>query len=284
MLTGLDHIVLIAKRPEELANTYSRLMGRGPDWIARSDADNTITYLFRLNNASLEILGAVGADVAKHKINAMLGERDAQLISLAFATDEIDSEHKAFTRRRLNPSEITTGTSKHYQTGKTRSWRRFRLDTDCTAGIRTFVLENSPENRLTTQLVDPDCVSGLDHVVINSRSAQHAMAYYGAQLGAELKLDRLREDLSSRFLFFRIGDATLEVVTRIEDEFSSKHEDQLWGVSLQVHDINAAHDRVKSEGFQVSAVRDGVKIGSRVFTITDNTCHTSILFIQQTSK
>ena len=51
----------------------------------------------------------------------------------------------------------------------------------------------------------------LDHVVVHSGDAERAAADHGARLGLDLRLDRRLEEHGFRGLFFRCGDAVVEI-------------------------------------------------------------------------
>ncbi|MEL6693841.1 MAG: hypothetical protein AAFQ12_12540, partial [Pseudomonadota bacterium] len=81
---------------------------------------------------------------------------------------------------------------------------------DFMAGIKTFVLQTDAP--LVAAHPSPGSASGLDHLVINTPNPERAVANYGARLGLRFALDRTAEQWKTRFLFFRLGGLTLEVI------------------------------------------------------------------------
>ncbi|MEM1151914.1 MAG: VOC family protein, partial [Pseudomonadota bacterium] len=144
-------------------------------------------------------------------------------------------------------------------------------------GIKTFVLsfDAPPPIPETTA----DGIARLDHLVINTPNPDRAAALYGARLGLRLALDRTAEQWKTRFLFFRVGGLTLEVINRLDHAHDPAAADSLWGLTWAVADLDAAHNRLTREGVAVSDIRTGRKPGSRVFTAKSHTLGIPTLFI-----
>ena len=115
---------------------------------------------------------------------------------------------------------------------------------------------------------------GLDHVVIRSPDMERAAALYGARLGLDMRLDR--EVRGHRLMFFRCGDAVVEIA-----HDPARETDLLWGLSWRVANADSARTRLNNVGFDVSDVRQGMKPGTRVFTLRDSTCGVPTLMIEQ---
>ena len=164
-----------------------------------------------------------------------------------------------------------------------RTWRRFRCADGETGGIKTFVIEH-----VTGALAPADApdgaVTGLDHIVINTPNPDRAAALYGARLGLDLALDRTASEWKTRFLFFRTGGLTFEVINRLGDDHDAAGNDTIFGLTWAVRDLEAAHERLTDAGFNVSGVRTGRKPGSRVFTVRDGTLNVPTLFISHDPK
>ena len=120
----------------------------------------------------------------------------------------------------------------------------------------------------TWRLVDeaPQARPGLhlDHVVLRSSDAVRATADFGGRLGLDLRLDR-DTDFGFRGLFFRCGDAVVEVVVPHDG-----HEgpDVFGGLAWRC-DGAATRERLIADGVDVSEVRQGRKPGTRVATVRD---------------
>lgn len=111
-----------------------------------------------------------------------------------------------------------------------------------------------------------DGIAGLDHVVIRTPDPERAIALYGAKLGLDFRLDRSNPAWGSRLLFFRCGDAVVEIASdpRVA---RSDGPDLLSGLAFRAPDPDAAQARLAAAGFDVSEARAGRKPGTRVFTL-----------------
>jgi catechol 2,3-dioxygenase-like lactoylglutathione lyase family enzyme len=122
------------------------------------------------------------------------------------------------------------------------------------------------QRRKIKAAVDADCVHALDHVVINTANPDRALALYGARLGLDFRLDRSNPQWGSRLLFFRAGDAVVEIGSRLDAPVSDAP-DRLSGLAWRVADPQGARERIAAAGFDVSEVRKGRKPGTAVFTV-----------------
>ncbi|WP_233350443.1 VOC family protein [Henriciella barbarensis] len=273
-LTAIDHLVLLCGDIEAGTDAYSKLLGRAPNWRAASGG--AATSLFRVENTAIELMAPDGDTDAAPRIRELV-DRGAALTSLAFRTKDIAQTHRLFSRRGLHPDAIQPGKSTHLETGEPRSWKRFRCSDDAMAGIKTFIIE--PDAKDAVSDVDQACVHALDHVVINTPNPDRAAATYGARLGLDLRLDRTAEQWKTRFLFFKTGGLTLEIINRLDQEADPVADDQIWGLTWAVRDIQAAHDRLAKAGIETSNIRNGRKPGTQVFTVKGKTLGVPTLFI-----
>lgn len=277
MITGLDHIVLVC--PEIVTGTavYSALLGRAPDWQSVS-GDGWATALFRVNNTALELMAPHGKGPVFERLGEIITDEGPGLKSLAFGTHDIEHAHHRLTRRGLMPHEIIPGESLSDIRSEKRTWRRFRCTDAETAGIKTFLIEHV-SGALEPVDAPEGAVTGLDHIVINTPNPDRAAALYGARLGLDLALDRTAPEWKTRFLFFRTGGLTFEVINRLGEDHDASANDTIWGLTWEVCGLEAAHERLLDGGFDVSALRKGRKPGSRVFTIRNGTLNVPTLFI-----
>lgn len=268
MITGLDHVVLVCADIEAGIGAYAALLGRDPD--ERGEAGEGLARaLFRLENTGLELIGPVGEGGASDRIDALLEGAEGRLTSLVFATDDLEGARQTLARRALVPSEIT---------GAER-WRTVRLDDAACAGVKTFLLQHKALPPAPVAAA-PDQVQALDHLVIETTNPDRACAHYGARLGLRLALDRRAEEWKTRFLFFRTGGLTLEIVQRLDrPDPDPASDDRFLGLTWAVAGIRAAHARLAGSGLDLSEVRTGRKPGSEVFTARSGTLGIPTLFI-----
>ena len=280
MITALDHIVLLCPEIDEGVECYRKLFGADPVW--RAAGEGSQTAVFDAGNTALELMAPHGEGAVADKLRAMTKD-GPRLTSLAYRSDAITDDHYAFGRRGLAPSEVTGGESEDLGTGQKRSWKRFRVPHGRMAGIKSFILEPS-EGELPSTASESGAITALDHIVINTPNPERAVATYGARLGLRFALDRVAEQWKTRFLFFRLGGLTLEIIHRLDQTHSADDNDSLWGITWAVEDLEAAHVRLGASGLDISEIRQGRKPGSRVFTVRDGTLNVPTLFIQHDKK
>ncbi|KCZ55821.1 hypothetical protein HY29_10680 [Hyphomonas beringensis] len=279
MITGLDHFVLVCPEIEAATGVYSALLGRQPDW--RASSDGAATAIFRVANTALELMAPDGDGPVADRLREIITEEGPGLKSLAFGTEDIGFAHHKLTRRGLKPDEISEGGSTNEIDGKTRKWSRFRCSDAETAGVKVFVI--APDAPLPVLPAEAGQAVSLDHIVIDTPNPDRALGLYGARIGLDLALDRTRQEWKTRFLFFRTGGLTFEVIHRLGEAHDPEAVDRIWGLTWQVEDLQAAHDRLSEAGFNVSELRKGRKPGSAVFTVRDGTMGVPTLFIAHTS-
>ncbi|WP_300377380.1 VOC family protein [Henriciella sp.] len=280
MITGLDHIVLVCPDIESGIAAYQTLLGRAPDWQASTDG--TATALFTVQNTALELMAPEGDDGVAPRLREILSENGPGLTSLAFRTDDIGAAHHKLTRRGLIPETITDGASSNLDSGAIRRWKRFRCKDAETAGIKTFLIE--PETPMMPATGAPGSTHALDHIVIDTPNPDRALGLYGARLGLDLRLDRTAEQWGTRFLFFRTGGLTFEVIHRLGETHDPGTADRIWGLTWVVEELPTAHARLTKAGLDISEIRKGRKPGSSVFTVRNGTLGVPTLFISHSPR
>lgn len=106
----------------------------------------------------------------------------------------------------------------------------------------------------------------LDHLVVRTGKPERAVATYGGRLGLDLRLDRTMPAHGFRGLFFRCGEAVLEVIA---PDGASEERDAFGGAAWRTPDLEATRERLVGQGVEVSGVRPGRKPGTRVATVRD---------------
>lgn len=282
MITALDHMVLLVPDLEMGIGVYSTLLGRTPDWRATGEGGEG-TALFQLGNTALELMAPVGDGPIADRLREIIMDTGPGLTSLVYATDDIAAAHHRLKRRGLNPQDIVPGSSVDERSGRARRWSRFRCDDAAMAGVKTFVIAQDG-GALPVANADAGSVQTLDHIVIHTPNPDRAGTIYGARLGLDLALDRTAPQWNSRFLFFRIGGLTVEIINRLDDAAELSAPDKIYGLTWTVDDIQAAHARLETAGFNVSEVRTGRKPGTQVFTVRDGTMNVPTLFIAHSPR
>ena len=276
-LTHLDHVVVAVKEIDGALGRYARLLGRRPSWRGEHPGAGTENVLFRLSNTYLELLAPAGAGPVGDALRARLASHAEGPVALAFRTDDATACHAELRARGLEAGEPEEGVGRDVESGAYRRWRRVPLPPHDTRGVLLFAIEHlSPEALLPLAPPlgeDRAAVNALDHVVVRSGDPDASRALYGEEgLGIRLALDREFPQWGARMLFFRLGGATIEVVSALEAGAPAPpaDRDELWGLAFRVPDAGAAHARLLDSGLAVSEVRDGRKAGTRVFTVKES--------------
>ncbi|WP_435201624.1 VOC family protein [Janibacter sp. GS2] len=119
----------------------------------------------------------------------------------------------------------------------------------------------------------------LDHLVVRTGDAERAVANYGGRLGLDLRLDRRLEEHGFRGLFFRCGDAVVEVAAPTKGVDGP---DSFGGLAWRAADLDATRERLVADGVEVSGIRSGRKPGTRVATVRDPHLGTPTLLVGHT--
>lgn len=268
MITGLDHVVILAAQDE--SGDYLSVLGcSAVDQYETGDGRRI--RVGAVDNTSVEVMSPVGSGHGADRLNDLISG-GTRFASLAFATDNLEKAHRTAERRGLNPGDITTGHRANV----------FRCDDAICNGVKTFIVQ--PRSQPDTGAVTPNQVTRLDHLVINTPNPERALAHYGARLGLRLALDRPMPEFGARMIFFKAGDITIEIIHRIGADHDPAAADQLWGLSWEVGDLAAAHARLLAHGVTVSDIRTGRKPGTEVFTVKSRTLDVPTLFIGKTPR
>lgn len=259
MITGLDHVVIATRDIAAGVAAYETLLGaKARPVVTRDDVANALVVT---SNLTVELMAPAGPGATR--LQAALDDGGEGLKSLVFATSSIERLHTRFQRVGLEPEDIV----------RRDEAQSFRASTERTNGARLFFMERAERMATDTSVL------GLDHVVVRTSDTERAAALYGARLGLDMRLDR--EVMGRRLMFFRCGDAVVEVV---HDDTLSDGRDKLWGLSWRVADADHERARLAAAGVNVSKVRTGMKPGTRVFTVRDKTCGVPTLMIETRAK
>lgn len=261
VITGFDHVVIAVRDLAVGIQSYTTLLGFSAEATTH---DGIATALIVTRNMAVELMAPVGPSAASQRLQAALEDGGEGLKSLVFGVSDIEKAHRRMERLGLAPEGISTRDAHE----------SFRAGTNRTHGVRIFFMRRATPIGLSP--TDASDVTGIDHVVIRTAQPDRAAALYSARLGLDMRLDR--EVMGRRLMFFRCGDAILEVV---QDEVADR--DKLWGLSWRVQNADAARARLAAAGLDLSEVRTGMKPGTRVFTVRSGTCGVPTLMLEQSS-
>ena len=279
MITGLDHVVVLLSDIEAAASAYERLLGRAPAW--RGESVGSQTVMFTLDNMTLELMAPAGASPTAERIRSVIKIWGEGLASICFRVGDIEKTWRRLDRVALKPEPVAEVEGRDTGSDRVLRWKRTRVATELTRGVRMFFLQLAEERPLSPVTAAAPILA-LDHVVVSTEDPERAAALYGARLGLEMALDRSHQDWG-QLMFFRCGDLIVEVVKRPVAGADQTH-DKLWGLSWRVADIDATRARLLASGIDVSEARAGRRPGTRVISVRDGTCGIHTLLLERTAK
>jgi len=283
MLTGFDHVTVAVPDLEAAVERFAAMLGAPPFFRGGHPELGTEGALFGLANSAVELVAPKPADRDPEGLTdglrALIARTGGGLQAVAFTTADADALSSALRERGVRATKPQPGVAVSSDGIVTRNYRTVELSPKAARGLAVLAVERAePLISAAHVTSDPSCVHALDHVVIRTADADAARTLYGEQLGIRLALER--ELRGTRMLFFRIGGVTLEVVL----DPALTDSDALWGHAFRVRDIDAAHARMKSAGFDLSELRDGLKPGTRIFTVRDGNGNVPTLVLRDPSR
>jgi catechol 2,3-dioxygenase-like lactoylglutathione lyase family enzyme len=279
VITGFDHVVVLANEIEAATSAYQTLFARAPSW--RYAGEGAQRALFTLDNMTVELVAPDGDGASGDLVRNVLAAQGEGLASICFRTNDIAKMHRRLDRLTLKPEPVSDAESQDATTGAMMSWKRTRAATDMTRGVRIFFLELAKERPLSVR-TGPTSITAMDHVVIGTADPERAAALYGARLGLDMALDRSHPEWG-RLMFFRCGDIIVEVAHR-PGQGAADAPDRLRGICWRVADVDTTRARLADAGLDVSEARPGRKPGTRVMTVRNGTCGVPTLLVQRTPR
>ena len=263
MIVGLDHIALVVRDLDAAVDGYARMFGVTPDWIGRGGGVRQAWFQFP--NVALDLISPEGEGEFADGMRAHLDAAGEGVWALAFASDDLAGDVKLMNRRGIPASEQAPMRTKA-EDGRVREWVGSSLDPKATGGTRILLMARPALPWPLAAASGEAPITQLDHVVIMTPNVDRALPIYGAKLGLDLRLDRENPKWNARQLFFRCGDAVVEMGAKIGGP-ATDDPDRSGGLAWRVAEPHAAQARIAAAGFDVSEVRVGRKPGTHVFTV-----------------
>jgi catechol 2,3-dioxygenase-like lactoylglutathione lyase family enzyme len=290
----LDHVIIAVRDLEAATEDYVALLGRRPSWRGEHPLYGTANTLFRIDNTYIELL-APSAGKPKDKrwrgeLERALEERGDGPYALAIGTRDIKRAVKTLRHNGIEIADPRDGDGRDIATGAVRAWRNAWASPSTTNGLRLLLIEHrSPPDALPIAAPDADdsaYVTRLDHVVILSADLEAARRVWSDGIEARLALDRTFPERNTRILFYRLGDATIEISGGAEQpEEGLGKPDRLWGFAWGVGNIEATCRRLADRGIETGGPRRGVKPGTLVATVKGPQTHgVATLLIEHTPE
>ena len=276
-MSVVDHIIIAVEDLEKASADYALMLGRAPSWRGTHPDYGSANTLFRLDNCYLELLAANGEGWAGDMVRGVLQSQGQSLCALVFATDECAAFLENARANGLNAADPVPGHGIDDNTGVTRTWQTMHWDMAAARGIFSFCIRHDDLSALPMAAVEgAGAVTAVDHVVVQTKSAEAARKFYGDQLGIRLALEQHVPDWGGTQLFFRTNSMSVEVLATEK----AGDDDRLWGLALKTDDIVATQKRLSDAGIAVSEVRDGRKPGTKVCTAKSHALDVPTLLIE----
>ena len=276
-MSVVDHIIIAVEDLAQASQDYALMLGRAPSWRGTHPDYGSANTLFRLENGYLELLAANGEGWAGDMVRGQLAAGGQALCGLIFGTDDCDAFLKNARANGLEVSDPVPGSGVDDASGATRTWQTMFWDMTASRGVFSFCIRHDDLAALPmAEVTGSGAVSAIDHVVVQTKSAEAAKNFYGAQLGLRLALEQHVPDWGGTQLFFRTNSMSVEVLATEK----AGDEDNLWGLALKTDDIVAAQKRMSDAGINISDVREGRKPGTKVCTAKSHVCDVPTLLIE----
>ena len=279
MISSLDHIILAVEDLKDAEKNYKNILGIEPSWRGLHKELGTANVIFNFKNTYLELLSAEGEGVGADLVKESIKKNGEGLAGIVLNTKDISKASKRLKDLGFLVGDILTGEGKNKDTNDIRNWKYLFLPQELTRNLFLFLIEHTKGILPQDEKFPPGSINKLDHVVINTNDADGFINIYQDIFNIRLALDRIIEHWKSRMLFFRLNKTTIEV---IEKKDRKDPNDSLWGLAWEVESIKDAHERLVSNGVEVTEIKKGLKENTLVATIKSHTHNVPTLLIEHT--
>ncbi len=279
MISSIDHLIIAVKDINDAEENYRKIFGMEPVWKGEHNELGTANVIFNFKNTYFELLSANGDGLGAELVNSAIEEQGDGLIGVVFGTNNIEESFSTLKKSGYLVTEPTEGEGIDNKTQKIRKWKNLFLPPELTRGIFSFIIEHSEGALPSLNKYPKATINKLDHLVINTNDANGFINIYKDIFNIRLALDKVIEHWKSRMLFFRVNKTTIEVIERKNEDDS---QDSLWGLAWEVESIEEAYKRLRSEGVDITPIKEGLKENTLVATIKSHTHNVPTLLIEHT--
>jgi catechol 2,3-dioxygenase-like lactoylglutathione lyase family enzyme len=103
MIHALDHVVIAVRDVDDAVAAYRTVLGRAPSGRAEAHGGGATVATFALANVAVELLAPSGHGPTAERLTAILDAQGEGLVSLAFATGDVERAHRRLSRLGLEP-------------------------------------------------------------------------------------------------------------------------------------------------------------------------------------
>ena len=238
MIKSLDRITYLASSLEKAEKTFSSFFDLKPSKRVISAEKNYESLIYIFENMCFEVIEKKDDLSEKNKLYGFsLLSDDLSSIDISIISEK-NNRQEEFEDKVQSVKSIDIKQSPDFQ-----------------------LLVNEYEN-LDMDRVNENNLFALDHLVLTTNKSDDLIDLYEKELGIRLALDQFVEKWGGRMLFFRTGQATIEVIdNKVEGN------DQFWGLAWKTKDIRKKREYLVENGFNVSDVKDGRKKDTLVATV-----------------
>ena len=277
MINKLDHLIVSVRNIAEAEKNYSKLFGTNPVWRGEHKELGTINSIFNFNNTYFELLAANGEGLGAQLVTKTIEENGEGLTGIVLGTEDLENSKNQLLKKGFDFGSVSQGEGLDFDSGKIRRWKNLFLPDKLTRGLFTFLIEHTEGELPEPESLPTSSVHKLDHVVINTNDPDGFIDVYQNIYGLRLALDQTVEKWGGRMLFFRLNHTTIEVIGKNDD---NEIQDKLWGLAWDVKDLEATHERLEKEGFEITPLKEGRKPNTLVATVKSNTHNIPTLLIE----
>tara|TARA_B100001057_G_scaffold305263_1_gene305396 strand:- start:343 stop:1185 length:843 start_codon:yes stop_codon:yes gene_type:complete len=277
MITNLDHIIIAVENIQEGISNYSKILGLKPIWEGKHHELGTRNALFNFENTYLELLTIDGVGLGADLVKQYLDKNGDGLMGVAYGCNDIKKVHKELMDNNFVCMEPLDGKGINELNTNERTWLNLFLPSEISRGTFTFLIEHKNGFLDPINKKDSSIIHKLDHIVINTSDMDGFINIYKNIFKIRLALDKIIEHWKTRIAFFRLNKTTIEVIDKNESDESI---DKLWGLAWEVDSLQKAHDRISSEGIEISPIKNGIKDNTLVCTIKSHTHNVPTLLIE----
>ena len=238
MIKSLDRVTYLANSLEKAEKTFSSFFNLKPSKRVIHTEQNYESLIYVFENMCFEVIEKKDDLSEKNKLYGFsLLSDDLSSIDISIISEK-NNRQEEFEDKVQSVKSIDIKQSPDFQ-----------------------LLVNEYEN-LDMDRANENNLFALDHLVLTTNKSDDLINLYEKELGIRLALDQFVEKWGGRMLFFRTGQATIEVIdNKVEGN------DQFWGLAWKTKDIRKKREYLVENGFNVSDVKDGRKKDTLVATV-----------------
>ena len=251
MIKSLDRISYLTNSLAETEKTFSAFFEAKPSKKVISKDRSYQSMLYEFENMNFEIIKRNDCPSEEDKLCGFsLLSDDLTHLNISTSYDEYENNEESDSKTQLIKS-IDIKQSPDFQLSVNE--------------YEELDMNRSNDNNLFA----------LDHLVLTTYKSDALINLYEKELGIRLALDQFVEKWGGRMLFFRTGNATIEVI-----ENKVEGNDQFWGLAWKTKDIRKKREYLLENGFNVTDVKDGRKKGTLVATVKFNKVKIPTLLVE----